>query len=185
MKKLTAIILSLLFVLSLTACGGSTDTSSPVDTGSEDTSSEDSLEGGIEIPYSAFVDGYIDHKGIWEFGFVSHNKFQCMTDELLYLPAGTSIMCNEKLAIYCYLVNNEGVNYKPDLCEKLGQTIVPDLMDVKHDAPVSVVLDRDYLVRFSVMGKLTDVCIFAPKELQEKIRLVTEKQAIEEQILTH
>lgn len=176
MKKLIAVLLSLAFLFSLAACGGGEE-SKPDGSSSDDSSSEEMiLEGGVEIPYSAVMDGYIDHNGIWEIDYKPHANFQCMTDELLFLPKGTTIMSNKKVAIYCYRVGNDSVDYDIDRCKELGQT-VNDLQDVQHN-PVTLVLEDDYLVRFSVMGKLTDVAIYVPAEIAANIKLMTEEEAL-------
>ena len=177
MKKLIALLLCLSFLFSLAACGGNTESepesSTPV------SSEEESIEGGMEIPYSATMDGYIDHNGKWEIDYKVFGGWECMTDEMLFLPAGTTVLCNQKLAIYCYRVGIDSVLYDMDACKELGQEITAQY-DVKA-APCSLVLEKDYLVRFSVKGKLTDVCVFGPPEVEEEIRLITEEEAIAEQ----
>lgn len=177
MKKLIALLLCLTFLFSLAACGGNTESepesSAPV------SSEEESYEGGMEIPYSATMEGYIDHNGTWEIGYKPFGGWECMTDELLFLPAGTTVLCNKSLAIYCYRVGPDSVDYSLDRCKELGQTITPQ-SDVKAN-PCSIVLEDDYLVRFSVKGKLTDICVFAPKEIEAQVRLLTEEEAIAEQ----
>jgi hypothetical protein len=175
MKKYLAVILTLVFVFSLAACGGDEE-QKPDDNSSDNSSSEEMiLEGGIEIPYSAVMDGYIDHNGKWEVDYKPHASFQCMTDEVLFLPKGTTIMSNKKVAIYCYRVGKDELIYNIDRCKELGQE-VNDLFDIQHN-PITIVLEDDCLVRLSVKGKLTDVAFYAPEEIAAKIKLMTVEEA--------
>ena len=180
MKKLLALLLIFALCLSLTACGngeaadtGASDESNP----SSSAESETEEEAGLEINYTAVFDGYIDHDQIWEFDIRSHNSFQCMTDELLFVPAGTVVMCEKKLAVYCYHLDRrllkDELYYDPDTCAALGQE-VSDNYDVKHAANVTLTFEKDCLVRFSVMGKLSDVKVFAPKGQEEEVYLISE-----------
>ena len=90
-------------------------------------------------------------------------------------------MCEKKLAVYCYHLDrrllSDELLYDTDTCAALGQEVT-DTYDVKHAANVTLTFEKDCLVRFSVMGKLTDVKVYAPKGQEDAVYLISEADYI-------
>lgn len=185
MKKLLAFLMIFVLCLSLAACGKGENTDTP--SSEESPSSVESESGeeyaGLKIDYTAVFDGYIDHNEMWQFDVRSHDSFQCMTDELLFVPAGTAVTCEKKLAVYCYYLDSilvaDELRYDIDTCKALGQT-VSETYDVMHAENVSYVFEKDCLVRFSVKGKLSDVQVIPPKGQEDLVYLTTDEEYIEQ-----
>ena len=184
MKKLFVTFLIFVLCLSLAACGKGEDADTLSSEEPSSVESESSEEyAGLEINYTAVFDGYIDHNEIWQFDVRAHNSFQCMTEELLFVPAGTVVACEEKLAVYCYYLDSilvaDELRYDIDTCAALGQTVT-DTYDVTHAENVSYTFEKDCLVRFSVKGKLSDVRVFPPKGQEDSVYLISELDYIEQ-----
>ncbi len=198
MKKLLAIILSLLVVLSLAACSGgdtasdpsSSDpsSSSPKPLGSavggsdEDddaaSSADDEDSGAIE--YTSVAKGYIDHPTIWDGKIVNFSGYECMDDEYLVIPKGATIMTDKKLAIFCYKVSDGEIVLSPDTSKKLGCTLTATGYSVQHIQKESYETTEEVIVRFSVRGALSDINIYFPKEFEGGAKLYSSEKLIEE-----
>ena len=187
MKKIIAIFLSLIFVLSLTACGGtnesqSTDSASSTDagssvnstnsasnTGSSEASSDSEEEStGFPIAYSSVAPGYLEHVSIWNANVINFDSFECMVDEYLFLPAGTTIICDKRFAVYCYMPKGEYLVFDEESSAELGQSLAG--LDISLRSG-TYVLNKDAIVRFVVNGTLSDVRVYVPKELESQVKL--------------
>lgn len=189
MKKLLVTIFALVLVFCLCACQkddtASTDNSSvpsssdaaASDVSSEsDSSAEDEGSQGLDIPYSSVVEGYINHTTIWESKTVRFKGYECMSDEYLFLPANSIITCVSEYSVYPYKVSGEDLVLDTERVEKMGQSMNAE-GDVQRNRG-EFTLDEDIIVRFSVRGKLDDVNIYVPKELESEVRLGTEEDFV-------
>lgn len=195
MKKLIAVLLSLIFVLSLTACGSdsassqvtdstadggssapSNNTNSATDTNSSDASSDSEEEpaDGYQVPYSSVVKGYYTHTSKWNANVVNFAYFECMGDEYLLLPEGTTIICNEKFGVYCYDQEGDYLILDEKATTDLGQKFSINL-DLSLQSG-TYVLTKDTILRFVVKGELSDIKIYVPLELTDKVKLGTAEE---------
>ena len=198
MKKLLAIILTLCFVLSLAACGSDSDTASTtqpesssnessskpkplgsaIETSSEANSDEDTNNaGGTVIEYTSVAEGYIDHPTIWRANIVKFNGFECMDQEYLFIPKGATIMSDSICAIFCYKVEDNAMVLEPNKSKAMGCTLNPSGYSVQHKSGTFQTVE-DVLVRISVKGKLSDVNIFFPKEMEGGAELYSLDEAL-------
>ena len=192
MKKLLFVLLSLLVFSSLSACGGQNKTdkeasSSSPSSGSSvgapalsDTSSFYETSGGFTVEYNSIALGYIDHVEDYNFNIINFPGFECMDDEVLLLPKGTIITCENSFAVYCYegLLTADELRYNDFLSETLGQTITPT-KDVQLKSGTYTATEN-LVVRFSVRGKLSDVTLFVEKGKEDEVILMTEADYIKE-----
>jgi hypothetical protein len=169
MKKLIALLLVLVFVLSLAACGGNTETPDKTDPSSNDTSSGEPLADGFQVEYATATQGYYAHTSIWHSDVVPIAGFECMQDEYLYLPEGTTIMSDKKFAVYCYEIREEYMVLDEKSTTDLGQQLSPQL-DVKLEKG-TYVLTKGVHVRFVVKGSLSDVKLYVPLEAEDEVKL--------------
>lgn len=206
MKKIFIICFAVLMLFSMAACGANEAQSSDLESSetkgnekenfelagsvvessqassSEDDSTEEADDGNLVINYTSVADGYIDHHLDFDFNILTFKGFKCMDDEVLFLPAGTVVICDSSLAIYCYdtvkLYKTDQLKYSTYLSEKIGQTVSP----TKDVSPKSgtFMIEEDSIVRFSVRGDLSEVKIYPKKGDEGKVRLMTESACIEE-----
>ncbi len=204
MKKIFALCLVFVMLTGLSACGGKTDdgsdpsssapeSSKPVILGSAlqtsdaDSSGEDVAtdgDGSVMVEYTSVAEGYIDHFLDYDYKIVYFVGFECMDDEVLFIPKGTIIMCDKRMAVHCYdkanLFKADQLKYSTYLTKRLGQSLT-SILDVQLNAPpVTFTAEEDLLVRFSVKGSLSDVKLYPPKGLEDKIRIMTEADCIKE-----
>ena len=172
MKKLLALLLALALVFTLAACGGDTSDASK-EQNSDLTSSDsgDELADGYQVEYTSIVKGYYQHTSIWNANIVKFDSCECMDADYLLLPAGTTIMSTKKFAVYCYEAREKHLVHDVAASEALGQTIVSQ-GDIQMNAG-SYVLSKDTVVRFVVKGALSDIKIYVPLELEDKVKLGT------------
>lgn len=165
MKKLLALFLALLFVFSFAACGGA---EKPDDASSDSTSSEELAE-GYQVEYTSVAKGYIDHTSAWASTVVEFGGFECMDEEYLFLPVGTTIMSNEKFGIYCYERSGEYMVLSDTITTGLGQTISPT-GEITLQKGSYTITEKTY-IRIVVKGALSDVKIYVPLELENQVKI--------------
>lgn len=178
MKKLLALFFAATLIFTLAACTGEDASSNE---SPDTTSSEETLEGGVEINYTSVVDGYIDHSLSYGMeDIMEYPGWQCMDEEYLVIPKGATIMSYEKTAIYCYVVNTtkEQIFVDTVLCERLGQSLSPNGYSIQAN-PLTVTLEEPIIARFSVKGKLKDVQIFLPTESDSEVAIYTPEELVE------
>lgn len=178
MKKLLALLILATLIFTLAACSGEEAPSSVI---SDTTSSEEELEGGVQINYTSVVNGYIDHSlANGNEDIMEYSGWQCMKDEYLIIPKGATIMSYEKVAVYCYVVNTEKekIYVDPTRSERLGQSLAPNGYCIQAK-PLTVTLEDTIIARISVKGELTDVQIFLPAESESEVAIYTPEELIE------
>ncbi len=198
MKKLLAIILALLVVLSLAACSSNSDTASSDPSGSNpssskpkplgsavtgtdsDSDSADTSGDGTVIEFKSVAKGYINHSNIYIDEIVNFNGFECMDKEYLFIPKGTTIMSENTCAIFCYKYEEgDGLVLDIEACKNTGCVIAPSGWSLQHSAG-TYQTTTDVYARISVKGSLKDVGIYPQKDQIENLRLLTEEELIAE-----
>ncbi len=202
MKKLIAIILTLCVVLSLAACsGGNADTAStnspdagnnapttsskPKPLGSEVTNSSEDGSGDagaseqeLDIEYKSIAKGYINHSNIYNASIVKFDGFECMENEYIFIPKGTTIISEQTCAIFCYKVEEGQPVLDINDCKATGCVISPSGWSLQHSAG-TYQTTTDVYARISVKGSLkNDVQIFPQKDKIEEVKLLTEEEFI-------
>lgn len=178
MKKLFTLFLASALIFTLAACSGDeVSSSAPSDT----TSSEEELEGGVQINYTSVANGYIDHSLAYgNEDIMEYSGWQCMKDEYLIIPKGATIMSYEKAAVYCYVVNTEKekIYVDPTRCERLGQSLAPNGYSIQAK-PLTVTLEDTIIARISVKGELSDVQVFLPADGDKEVLIFSPEELIE------
>lgn len=178
MKKILSLLLASALIFTLAACSGDeVSSSAPSDT----TSSEESLEGGVEINYTSVVNGYIDHTLAYGMeDIMEYSGWQCMKDEYLVIPEGATIMSYEKAAVYCYVVNTEKekIYFDANDSKSLGQTLGTKGYSIQAK-PITVTLEDPIIARFSVKGELSDVQVFLPADSDKEVLIFSPEELIE------
>ena len=198
MKKLISLLLTATMVFTaLTGCGGdktavvsddatssaASDTIKPLggaleEESSEESSSDLSDSSAQKVEYSSVVDGYIQHNGKWVAKIIRYAGFQCMDDEYIFIPEGTTIICDSKFAAFCYRLSDESFVLDANDCESLGMTV--NGTSSVNLTSGTFVATKDVLVRFSVKGSLEDIQLYFPKNSSKQYKLYSSEEYIKE-----
>lgn len=189
MKKLISVLLVFACIFSLVGCNSSdtpasseenskttstVSSSTPSDTTTQTESEiqEEELSQGIPIEYPSVAQGYISHLSLWAQEINEYEDYECMGEgSFLYVPEQTILMSNSKYGLYIYSVSSEYLVLDTDRMTKMGVNVY-STCQVK-DNNSTYTFDKPAIIRLSVQGKLQDVQIYVPKELESEIRFGT------------
>ncbi len=182
MKKIVALSLSILFVLlSFTSCGEASNNpstpSSPTSSGQENIKLVE-----VDLPFEKYEKGLLDYTTLSEFTVKSDDAYQCMSEEYLYVPAGTVFSSDKEFGVYCF---NDSFGINQFIMQGAGQTLEGFNPVLKSG---TLTLKSNCYARITVKGALTDIKIEVPSgfkdsvicstkdamELQPKIKVVNE-----------
>lgn len=154
MKKILALILCAVLVLSLCACGAK-----------DDTANTEGTDSGYYIEYKNTAAGYINHTSETASSVIAASDCESTEDFYIYLPSGTTISSAQNFAVYCY---NQHFMLDTALTEQCGQNLIRFSVQISNSTRT---LTEDCYVRFTVEGKLTDIIISIPDGKESQVVL--------------
>ncbi|MBQ1186511.1 MAG: metallophosphoesterase [Clostridia bacterium] len=153
MKRIIALILCLILMVSLCACGKSD--------GAADAGS--TVQGGFYIEYKNTSAGYINHTSESASSVMKSDTFESTDDFYIYLPEGSTLSSSKNFSVYCY---NQHFVLDTALTKACGQNLLRFSVQISNSTKT---ISADCYVRIAVEGKLTDVVIDVPSGKEQLV----------------
>ena len=111
------------------------------------------------------TEGMVSHTGAKTYSYAEAAGVVSTTD-LLFVPAGTVIASEKKMAIYTY---DEELSLKTELIKEIGQTTVGEYIVMM--AAGTVTISEDCYIRAAVQESLENVTLTYPEERKSEVRV--------------